>query len=740
MKMRNIILMGLMVLLASAFVAYGVPSFTPTVDGIKDAGWGSVPDHSTNTSKAPTSFNLAGGCFVTDDSSDVYIGIPTDADPGNPGCAMHVLIDIRNTASGANTESYGACAVGYDMPYLAEYDIASEWSGTGSISYANKCSWTGSGWTYDPIHGTGAIAGGANQFTEIRLPRNEYDGLAQGDTINISIWLRPEHFYGGGSNNANACLPEDADFPTDNGDAACDPDHYFSVQFAYEIQTPLVDNIPPQVVSAEQAGADKVIVNFDEFMDETTLVFGNFTIDGGLSFTASEVLSGTSVLLTADANFVDATLYTVTANSNVKDVAGNSVDPAHNSASFTATAYALMTFVYVDQNADLTDLYCKGSFNNYGNYDPAWGVTPFQMYDDGTNGSDTVAGDHRWTAQFYLKPSATDTFGWGATEGLGGNWAMECGDLKFQVLDATPGQVQIYTVGVYAPVTFRIDDSQDQTLTECWLKGSFNSIGRYEGAWSDYLQMYDDGAHDDLLAGDNIWGLTVNLVPDDYCHDSTWEWGAADAYNGNWLIDGPNRQFAVPTSDPRIETYAIITPTSQAVTVTFNVDMQFLLGIPMNVDSMALAGDFNGWDNTATIMSDADVDSVYTVDVVFDSGSVKYHEFKFVRWDGGVADWESISNRIFYIDDSGPTQTIDRIWNDWIPGMGDVTILRDGTTQDVKLWFAGYPRMDGYYIYRATEPFGTFTKIDSTTTSPYTDVNAVGNAKLFYHVHPYKNY
>ncbi|MBU1936318.1 Ig-like domain-containing protein, partial [bacterium] len=610
MKMRNIVLVGLMVLLASAFVAYGVPSFTPVVDGNKDAGWGPVPDHSTNTSKNPTSFNLVGGCFVTDDSADVYIGIPTDIAPYPPnGCAMHVLIDLRNTAAGANTESYGACAVGYDMPYLAEYDIAAEWA-TGAITYANKCTWGGTSWTsYVPIHGTGAIAGGGGLFTEIRLPRNEYDGLAQGDTINISIWLRPEHFYGGGSNNANACLPADADFPTDSGYAACDPDHYFSVQFFYKIQTALVDTRPPQVVSATQAGADKVIVEFDEFMDQTTLVFGNFTIDGGLTFNASQVLSGTSVLLTADANFTASTLYTVTASSSVKDVAQNSVDPAYDTGSFTAVAYALMTFVYVDQNADLTAPHCKGSFNNYGNYDPSWGVTPFPMYDDGTNG-DTTASDSRWTGQFYLKPSATDTFGWGVTEGLGGDWAMECGDLKFQVLDATPGQAQIYTVGVYAPVTFRIDDSQDQSLTECWVKGTFNSIGRYEGAWSDFLQMYDDGAHNDVGAGDNIWGLTVNIVPDNYCHDSTWEWGAADAYNGNWLISGPNRQFAVPTSAPRIETYSIVTPTAQAVTVTFNVDMQFLLGIPLNIDSMAIAGGFNGWNNTATIMSDADVDSV----------------------------------------------------------------------------------------------------------------------------------
>ena len=66
--------------------------------------------------------------------------------------------------------------------------------------------------------------------------------------------------------------------------------------------------------------------------------------------------------------------------------------------------------------------------------------------------------------------------------------------------------------------------------------------------------------------------------------------------------------------------------------------------------------DFNGWDADSTIMADIEPDSVYTVDVVFDSGSVKYQEFKFVRWDAAVADWVLVSNRVFIIDDSGPTQ------------------------------------------------------------------------------------
>jgi len=524
--MKKHFLSVLLATLGLAFVAYGVPSFTPTIDGVKDAGWGSVPDHSTHTDKAPLTFNLDGGCYATDDSANVYIGVPTDPDPwtGSGGIAFHVLIDIRKTVAGCTYDPYGACAVAYDMTYKPEYEIVTEWTETApNVGYTNKCTWqpATSNWGFAQYNTVpGKIAGGGGQFTEIKLSRSEFSALSQGDTVNVSLWLRPAHWYGGGSNNANSCLPEDADFPTDSGNAPCDPDHYFSTQFAYRIQTAAPDTIKPHVVSATQAGSNKVIIGFNEFMDGTTLLAGNFTITGGLTFTASRVLSGTSVLLTASANFA-AQQYTITANSNVKDMAGNPIDPAYNSAILDAVLYSPVTFVYVDQNGDLTALHAKGSFDDYGNYNGSWTVAPFPMYDDGTHG-DTTSGDDRWTAQLYLRPSATDTFGWGATEGLYGPWALDCGDKKFTVPNYNP-QTQIYVAPIYAPVTFRVDDSQAQTLTECWVKGTFNSIGRYEGAWGDYHQAFDDGLHNDLLASDHIWGRVINLVPDNYCHDSTWQ-------------------------------------------------------------------------------------------------------------------------------------------------------------------------------------------------------------------------
>jgi len=140
--------------------------------------------------------------------------------------------------------------------------------------------------------------------------------------------------------------------------------------------------------------------------------------------------------------------------------------------------------------------------------------------------------------------------------------------------------------------------------------------------------------------------------------------------------------------------------------VTFNVDCQYLLEVA-DIDSMALVGDFNGWNATANIMSDANNDSIYTVAVLFDSGSAKYHEFKFVRWYLGAAEWESINNRNFLIDDSVPTQTINCIWNDWVPAPDPprfVTLFRYDTevSQGVMLrWLPAEtgPEPAGYMVY-----------------------------------------
>jgi hypothetical protein len=51
--------------LLAATALWAVPTFTPTLDGIQDAGWGTVPDHSTTSVTTPLNFNLDGGMYVS---------------------------------------------------------------------------------------------------------------------------------------------------------------------------------------------------------------------------------------------------------------------------------------------------------------------------------------------------------------------------------------------------------------------------------------------------------------------------------------------------------------------------------------------------------------------------------------------------------------------------------------------------------------------------------------------------
>jgi hypothetical protein len=105
-----------------------------------------------------------------------------------------------------------------------------------------------------------------------------------------------------------------------------------------------------------------------------------------------------------------------------------------------------------------------------------------------------------------------------------------------------------------AAITFIIDDSQFQELSDCWILGSWDNNGFYDSGWSSgEQQMYDDGTNGDGVAGDHLWSLKLDLVVD--AGAETWEWGALDGPGGSWLIEGANEQFALPDNSPQTLTY-----------------------------------------------------------------------------------------------------------------------------------------------------------------------------------------
>ena len=53
---------------------------------------------------------------------------------------------------------------------------------------------------------------------------------------------------------------------------------------------------------------------------------------------------------------------------------------------------------------------------------------------------------------------------------------------------------------------------------------------------------------------------------------------------------------------------------------------------------------------------------------------------------------------------------------------------------DIIIEWSDTTNADMYYIYRSTEPYNNFSKIDSSTSTTYTDIGAAGDTKYFYYV------
>ncbi len=98
----------------------------------------------------------------------------------------------------------------------------------------------------------------------------------------------------------------------------------------------VVNSCPrPRVLSAIAASSTSVTVTFDQPLAPATVLPSRFTLTGGVSVSAA-VVSGSTVTLTTSA-LAPTTTYTVTALAAVTSVRGDGIDPAANSAMFTAS-------------------------------------------------------------------------------------------------------------------------------------------------------------------------------------------------------------------------------------------------------------------------------------------------------------------------------------------------------------------------------------------------------------------
>jgi len=332
--MKKILLISTLMLLSMVLLA-----FTPTIDGVKDTGWGTTPTNSTTTEKQPIEFDLDGGVYVTDDANYIYIGIPTDNDPWGDGKSihMHVAIDLRNTAVGGTSDKWGSSVL-YGQPYKPEFDIITQWnSGSPNVGWTGLETWNGSSWTESEFPSAN-IKGGGSQFTEYAISRSVLGNIEQSEIINISVWLRPAW----DKPRACSCVPEDASFPADWGDGGAST---FTTQFPYTLTTLLADVIDPQVVSLTQLTESSFNVTFNEPMkEENALEPSNYTCGGGFSISSITEVSPTMYTINTALRLTGGNTYTLTAHPEITDVAGNPIDPLHNSASLVALYYSNVTF------------------------------------------------------------------------------------------------------------------------------------------------------------------------------------------------------------------------------------------------------------------------------------------------------------------------------------------------------------------------------------------------------------
>jgi len=247
-------------------------------------------------------------------------------------------------------------------------------------------------------------------------------------------------------------------------------------------------------------------------------------------------------------------------------------------------------------------------------------------------------------------------------------------DLIGNNLDANANSAT-FTAVVYADITFIVDDSAGEVYSGFYLKGSWDADGYYDASWgggAEHSPFYDDGTHGDVTPNDHIYTVEMQLVVDDSVN--TWEWGVNDAGH-NWIAG--NWQFWLPDSGPQTLTYEVPYGTSQAVTVTFQVDMS----LANDVDSVFIAGSFNSWNPTAEKLTDPDGDDIFTTEHLFPQNSSFEQEYKYVK--NGI-EWEGFSgNRSLTIDDTSPTQVLAPVYFGYLDPteLSSVTFL-DSTQSD----------------------------------------------------------
>lgn len=319
---KNLFLLVIILLLVTSTNIKAVPTFTPIIDGVKDAGWGDTGDtNSTGLYKQPN-VDACDRLYLSNDASNLYIGFELKGDPWDDGLSCHnqFAIDINFTSAGNGTDPWVSTTT-VSWTNLPDFWITS-WLNLGidpdAFGGVTLYKWTGS-WTSmgTPIHAESV----ANNWAEISIPFTNL-GVTFGDVINILHYWRPAENKPGATDSD----PYDAAAVSDWGDA--NANFGTNIFFSYTIQ--VVDILPPDPpsnFSATPLSASTIELSWNASLSNDTAGYWIYRGTNSGVYIVSNFVAGRNVTTYTDKWLDPSTTYyynikSIDDNNNLSDYSG----------------------------------------------------------------------------------------------------------------------------------------------------------------------------------------------------------------------------------------------------------------------------------------------------------------------------------------------------------------------------------------------------------------------------------
>ncbi|MCB0805681.1 MAG: hypothetical protein KDC05_07760 [Bacteroidales bacterium] len=267
-------------------------------------------------------------------------------------------------------------------------------------------------------------------------------------------------------------------------------------------------------------------------------------------------------------------------------------------------------------------VHVAGSFNN-------WGTSATQLTDQGGGiyAVTLTLGEGEYHEFKYLNGNA-----WGTDESVPPGCAVN--NNRYLTVPSSATTLPLHCFGSCDPctsvtdinVTFRVDMSEQTVAAE-----GVHIAGSFQG-WNPAGTLMND-------MGGGIWEYSTVLQSGDY-HEYKFvngdAWGEDESVPGA-CAQNSNRYITVPAMDTTLPAFcyaSCVVCSPPLYDVTFNVDMSNQI---VSGDGVHLAGSFQGWDPSATAMTDMG-NGIYSITLSLEEGVL--HEYKFVNGN----DWPFAEN------------------------------------------------------------------------------------------------